>query len=345
MFWSGLDIGIDLGTASVLVYVRGRGIVLRETSVVAFDEETGRVVAVGDQARDMIGRNPSCYRVVRPMKDGVIADYDVTLTMLRYLISRVAGKRPLLRPRVAVCVPARVTSVERRAVLEATVEAGAKQTFLIEEPMAAAIGAGLDVSGPVGNIIVDVGGGTTDIAVISLGGLVVCDSLRVGGDKCDDAIIRFVRKEHNLMIGDRTAEEIKIRIGAAIPGICDLWMEVRGRDLVTGLPRVVTITSDDVAAALAEPIGAMVEGVRGVLERTPPELSVDIADRGIVLTGGGSLLKGFDRLLSDETGVPACVAEDPITCVVRGTGKFLEGLEGMRGRAVREGMVVASRSV
>jgi rod shape-determining protein MreB len=336
------DIGIDLGTASILAYVKYRGIVVREPSVVAMEKETKKIMAVGEDARRMIGRTPGNIVAVRPLKDGVIADYDVTEIMLKHYIEKVCPKPRFFRPRVVVCVPSGVTSVEKRAVLEAAMEAGAKKTYLIEEPMAAAIGAGLNITDANGNMIVDIGGGTTDIAIISLGGIVVSESLRVGGDKFDEAITRYIKKIYNMMIGERTAEEVKIRIGSAYPEGEDRRMEIRGRDLVTGLPRTLKFTSTDTFQALSEPIAAVVDGIKSVLERTPPELASDIMDRGIVLTGGGSMLHGLTRLLSEETGIPIHLAEDPLSCVVLGTGKILEN-EGLM--AIRQNLIVGSRSI
>lgn len=330
MLLSGMDIGIDLGTATVLVYVRGRGIVIHEPSVVAIDTSTRQVLAVGSEARRMIGRTPKNIVAIRPLREGVIADYDVTELMLKYFLRKICGRRRMFRPRVVACVPSGVTSVERRAVLEAMMDAGAKQTFVIEEPMAAAIGAGLNITEPSGCMVIDIGGGTTDIAVISLGGLVVSEALRVAGDKFDQAIVRYVRKQYGLAIGDQTAEEIKVEIGSAYPLSERLTMGVSGRDLVTGLPRTIEMTSDDAHEALMEPVSAIVDGVRSVLERTPPELAADIMDKGIVLTGGGCLLRGLDHLLSVQAGMPVYCAEDPVGCVARGTGKFLEGIAGIR---------------
>lgn len=330
MLLSGMDIGIDLGTATVLVYVRGRGIVIHEPSVVAIDTSTRQVLAVGSEARRMIGRTPKNIVAIRPLREGVIADYDVTELMLKYFLRKICGRRRMFRPRVVACVPSGVTSVERRAVLEAMMDAGAKQTFVIEEPMAAAIGAGLNITEPSGCMVIDIGGGTTDIAVISLGGLVVSEALRVAGDKFDQAIVRYVRKQYGLAIGDQTAEEIKVEIGSAYPLSERLTMSVRGRDLVTGLPRTIEMTSDDAHEALMEPVSAIVDGVRSVLERTPPELAADIMDKGIVLTGGGCLFRGLDHLLSVQAGIPVYCAEDPVGCVARGTGKFLEGIAGIR---------------
>ncbi|NLU40821.1 MAG: rod shape-determining protein [Firmicutes bacterium] len=330
MLLGGLDIGIDLGTATVLVYVRGRGIVINEPSVVALDTTTKSVLAVGHEARKMIGRTPGNIVAIRPLKDGVIADYDVTEMMLKYFLNRICGRRRFFRPRVVACVPSGVTSVEKRAVLEAMMDAGAKQTFIMEEPMAAAIGAGLNVTEPSGHMIIDIGGGTTDIAVISLGGLVVAEALRVAGDKFDQAIVRYVRKQYGLAIGDPTAEQIKVEIGSAYPLSEKLTMNVRGRDLVTGLPRTIEMTSDDAHEALMEPVSAIVDGLRSVLERTPPELAADIVDKGIVMTGGGSLLRGLDHLLTVQTGIPVYCADDPVACVAKGTGRFLEGMVGAR---------------
>lgn len=340
MFGLSTDVSIDLGTANVLVYVQGKGIVIREPSVVALQKDSNKVLAVGEEARQMIGRTPGTITAVRPLKDGVIADYDVTETMLRHFLDKVCRSPRLFRPQVVVCVPSGVTSVEKRAVLEAAMQAGAKRTFLIEEPMAAAIGAGLDISEASGNMVVDIGGGTTDIAIISLNGTVVSESLRVGGDKFDDAIIRYIKKMYNLMIGERTAEDIKIRIGSAYPEGEGQSMEVRGRDLVTGLPRTIRFTSADTFQALSEPITAIIDGVKSVLERTPPELASDIVDKGIVLTGGGALLSGFNRLLAEETGIPVHLADDPMSCVVLGAGKVLENLDTLGST-----LIVGSRSV
>lgn len=332
------EIGVDLGTANVIVYVRGRGVVLTEPSVVAIDQQTNRILAVGEEARNMIGRTPGHIVAIRPLKDGVIADYHVTEMMLKHVISRVCGRRQVFKPQIVVCVPSGVTSVEKRAVLEAAMQAGAKQVYLISEPMAAAIGAGLNVTDAAGNMVVDVGGGTTDIAVISLGGEVVSDSIRVGGDEFDDAIARFIRREYNLIIGERTAEMCKIEL-------CSLYqpnhlrtMEVRGRDTVTGLPRTVEVNQAQVSQALEEAVRAIIDAVRTVLERTPPELSADIMDKGIVLTGGGAMLKGFAQLLATETGIPCHPAEDPMACVALGTGKVLENVQ-----ALRESMIVSGR--
>ncbi len=319
-----MEIGIDLGTANVLVYQKGKGIVLQEPSVVATDKETGKILAIGEEARRMLGRTPGSIVASRPMRDGVIADYEVTLAMLQHFIGHAVGKRLLLRPRVMVCIPAGATTVERRAVRDAGLQAGAGQLQLIEEPLAAALGAGIDVSKPAGCMVVDIGGGTTDVAVLSLGGIVVSQSVRVAGDEMDEAIVRQMKRSHNLMIGERSAEELKIRVGTAWPGHRREILDVRGRDLVTGMPRTLEITSDEVCEALREALAAIVEAVKQVLERTPPELAGDVMDQGIVLTGGGCLLDGLDTLLARETGIPTFRADDPITCVVRGTGKALD---------------------
>ncbi len=320
------DIGIDLGTASVLVYVKGKGIVLREPSVVAVNRTTGEVIAIGEEARIMLGRTPGNIVAVRPLRNGVISNFHDTERMLRYFLRKVIGRRLFFKPRVVVCVPSGVTEVERRSVIEATEEAGARHTGLIEEPMAAAIGAGIDISAPFGNMVIDIGGGTTDIAVISLGGIVLSDSVKVAGDKFDDAIIRYMKKKHNMLIGERTAEEIKINIGSAFPRKEQIYMEVAGRNLISGLPKVVTISSNETIEALEEPLNTMMETLHGVLERVPPELSSDIAENGICMTGGGALLYGLDRLFSEKTGIPCYVAEDAISCVAIGTGLALDNI-------------------
>ncbi len=323
------DVGIDLGTANTLVHVKRRGIVLQEPSVVAIHRDTRAVLAVGEEAKRMIGRTPGHIMAIRPMKDGVIADFDVTQTMLRYFIRRAQSRYVLFKPRVLIAVPSGVTEVEKRAVVDATLHAGAREAYLIEEPMAAAIGAGLPVHEPTGNMIVDVGGGTTEVAVISLGGIVTSCSIRIAGDEMDQAIITHMKRTYNLMIGERTAEEIKIAIGSAhFPGSEE--MEVKGRDLVSGLPKTLTVTAEEIARALAEPVNAIVDAIRVTLEKTPPELAADIMDRGIVLTGGGSLLRGFDRLVREETGMPVHLAEEPLLCVVHGCGKVLEELDMLR---------------
>lgn len=331
MFWAE-DIGIDLGTASVLVYLKGKGIVLNEPSVVAIDKNSGRMIAVGEEARQMLGRTPGNIVAIRPLRDGVIADYDVTEKMLRYFIQKAVGYRFFFRPRVMVCIPSGVTSVEERAVRQAAIQAGARQAFLIEEPLAAALGAGLNISEASGNMVVDVGGGTTDVAVLSLGGIVCTKSLRVAGDKFDEAIARYVRKEYNLMIGERTAEELKIKIGTVYPKAKQPGegMEIRGRDLVSGLPKTIRVTSEETAVALQEPVEQVVSAVKEVLERTPPELSADIISKGIVMTGGGSLLHGLDLLLSEETGLAVHVADDAISCVALGTGRALSMLHALQ---------------
>jgi rod shape-determining protein MreB len=318
------ELGIDLGTANILVYKRGQGIVLREPSVVAIDKYTKKVKAVGEEARLMLGRTPGNIVAIRPMSDGVIADYSTTEKMLSHLIAKVCGRHRPFKPRVLVCVPSGVTSVEKRAVLQAALSAGAGEARTIEETMAAAIGAGLPISTPGGNMVVDIGGGTTDIAVISLGGIVLSRSLRIGGNKIDEVIVRHIKNSYNLMIGERTAEEIKIKIGSAFPMESESEIEVRGRDLVAGLPKTIKVTSEEIREALAEPVSQIVERVKNVLELTPPELSSDVIERGITLTGGGALLRGFDRLLSLATGIWVQVAEDPLSCVAIGTGRALE---------------------
>ncbi len=324
------DLGVDLGTANTLVYVRHEGIVLREPSVVAKRVDGGEILAVGDEAKKMIGRTPGDIVATRPMRDGVIADFDTTAAMLSYFIKRVLKGRSLLRPRVVVGIPSGVTEVEKRAVIDATLQAGAREAYLIEEPMAAAIGAGLPVSEPVGSMVVDIGGGTTEVAVIALGGIVTARSIRVAGDEMDEAIIQYSRKAYNLLIGERTAEDIKIKIGSAYPQKDEQTIEVRGRDLVSGLPRTVRMTSTQVREAMAEPIATVVEAVKMTLERTPPELAADIVDRGIVMAGGGSLLRGLDKLLSEETGMPVTLTDDPLSAVVLGTGKALEEIETLK---------------
>jgi rod shape-determining protein MreB and related proteins len=320
------DMAVDLGTANTLVYVRGRGIVLSEPSVVAIDTRTGEVHAVGVEAKRMLGRTPGSISAIRPLKDGVIADFDVTEQMLRHFIQKVHQHR-FAHPRVVVCVPSGVTGVERRAVEEATLSAGARQAYLIEEPMAAAIGAGLPIAEPAGNMIVDIGGGTSEVAVISLGGIVVSQSLRVGGDEMDEAIINHVKKEYKLLIGQQTAEEIKLEIGSAHPLREEIQAEVRGRDLLTGLPKTVILSSDEVRHALDEPVGQIIDAIKQTLDKTPPELAADIMDRGLMLAGGGSLLGGLDERLRQETHMPVHVAESPLTCVAVGSGRSLEEFE------------------
>ena len=320
---AGTDIGIDLGTASVLVYVKGKGVVLKEPSVVAFDRNTNKIKAIGEEARLMLGRTPGNIVAVRPLRQGVISDYTVTEKMLSYFISRTVGKSLFGRkPRISVCVPSGATEVEKKAVEDATYQAGAREVSIIEEPVAAAIGAGIDIAKPCGNMIVDIGGGTADIAVISLGGVVVSNSIKVAGDDFDEAIVRFMRKKHNLLIGERTAEEIKINVGTVYKRPENLTMDVRGRNLVTGLPKTVTVTSEETV----EPAYQIVDAVHNVLERTTPELAADISDRGIVLTGGGSLIQGLEELIEEKTGINTMTAEDPLTAVAIGTGKYIEYL-------------------
>lgn len=327
--------GIDLGTASVLVYVKGQGIVLREPSVVAIERDSRRVLAIGTEAKRMLGKTPANIIAVRPLRNGVIADFEVTERMIRYFIKKVHNRRSLLHPRIVIGVPSGITEVERRAVRESAEQAGAREVYLIEEPMAAAIGANIPIQEPEGNMIVDVGGGTTEVAVTSMGGMVVSKSIDVAGDEMDEAIVLYFRRKYNLLIGENTAEEVKIRIGSVFPLAEETSMEVKGRDQVTGLPKTVSITSEEVRAALAEPMRAIIEVIRNALEETPAELSADLVDRGIVLAGGGSLLRGFPELITQETELPANQAEDPLTCVVRGTGKYLEELDHMKSSRKR----------
>ena len=322
----GKSIGIDLGTANVLVYVKGRGIVLNEPSVVAYNEQDFKVVAVGHQARDMLGRTPGRIKVSRPMRDGVIADYQITEAMLRYFIRKVCGRFNLFRPVVMICIPAGVTNVESRAVLDATLQAGAKEAHLIPEPLAAAIGANIPIDSPSGNMVVDIGGGTTEAAVISLNDIVVSSSIRVGGNKIDELIQTYIRRRYNLVIGERTAEEIKLQIGSALPLRDDPRVEVRGRDQIDGLPKVRTITSHEITEAINDALASIVTNVKSVLEQTPPELAADVHDKGMILTGGGALLRNLDRLLARETGIPAYMADDPLACVSIGAGRALEHL-------------------
>jgi rod shape-determining protein MreB and related proteins len=324
------QIGIDLGTANVLVYMRGRGIVINEPSVVAIGTRDGRVKAVGVEAREMIGRHPETIEVVRPMRDGVIADYVVTQEMLKYFIAKSCGRFSLVKPEVMICIPAGVTGVETRAVRDAALQAGARRAYLIQEPLAAAIGARIPVADPSGNMVIDIGGGTTEVAVISLNGIVVARSIRVGGNKFDEAIANYIKRKYNLAIGERTAEEIKILMGSAMPLDEDVIMDVRGRDQVAGLPRTIQIHANEVTEALTEPLEAIIGAVRGVLEETPPELSSDIIDKGMILTGGGALLRNLNELLTEVTGVPCYVAEDPLSCVAIGTGLALEHLDVLR---------------
>jgi rod shape-determining protein MreB len=334
MFGGTRDLGIDLGTANTLVYVRGKGIVVREPSVVAVRTDTRKIEAVGEAAKKMIGRTPGSIRAIRPMKDGVIADFETTATMIKYFIAQAQKKRWLFprHPSVMVCVPSGVTSVEKRAVEDATRQAGAKEAYTIEEPFAAAIGADLPVWEPTGSMVVDIGGGTTEVAVISLGGIVTSRSIRVAGDEMDEAIIQYIKRMYNLLIGERSAEQLKMDIGSALPLDEVQSVEIRGRDLVTGLPKTIAITSDEITEALADTTNAIAEAVKLTLERTPPELAADIMDRGIVLTGGGALLRNLDKLLARETGMPVLVAENPLDCVAIGTGKALENIDLLRSR-------------
>ena len=335
----GLDIGIDLGTASVLIYVKGKGIVLQEPSVVAIDKNTDKILAVGEEARRMLGRTPGNIVACRPLRDGVISDFHVTERMLRYFLNKVTASSffRLFKPRVMICVPSGVTEVEKRAVEDAAIQAGARKTYLIEEPIAAAIGAGIDITKACGSMVVDVGGGTTDIAVISLGGTVVSTSIKVAGDKFDEAIVRYMRKKHNLMVGERTAEELKISIGTVFPRPQEVSMDIRGRNLVSGLPKTITVTSTELMEALDEPVSSIVEAVHSVLERTPPELAADISDRGIVMTGGGSLVYGLDKLLEHKTGIKVIISDDAVSAVAMGTGKALDNLDMLRSNEYSRG--------
>ncbi len=334
MFFFGQDIGIDLGTATVIAYIKGKGIVLREPSVVAVDNNTGDVLAVGQEARRMLGRTPGNIIATRPLKDGVISDYTVTEKMLKYFINKIGGKS-IFAPRIMICIPSQVTEVEKKAVIDAASQAGARKVYLIEEPIAAAIGAGIDISKPCGNMIVDIGGGTTDIAVISLGGSVVSTSIKVAGDKFDEAVVKYIKKKHNVIIGDRTAEELKVNIGCVYPKIQDVEMDIRGRDLGTGLPKTLTISSSEMMEALIEPAMMIVDAVHSVLEKTPPELAADISDKGIYMTGGGSLLDGLDKLLKEKTGINVMIAQDTVSCVALGTGKALDNLDSLDGKMRR----------
>ena len=321
------DLGIDLGTASVLVYVKNKGVVLKEPSVLAFDKDTNKIRAIGEEARLMLGRTPGNIVAVRPLRHGVISDYTVTEKMMKYFIQKAVGRRMFRKPRVAVCVPSGVTEVERKAVLDATYQAGARDVSIIEEPIAAAIGAGIDISKPCGNMIVDIGGGTTDIAVISLGGTVVSESIKIAGDDFDEAIARYIKRKHNLSIGERTAEDIKIKIGSAYRRLEEDSMEVKGLNVLSGLPNTVTVTSTEMEEALKETTTQIVDAIHSVLEKTPPELSADIAERGIVLTGGGSMLRGLEDLIEIKTGIETNTANEPLTCVAIGTGKYVEYLD------------------
>jgi rod shape-determining protein MreB len=326
----GRDMAVDLGTANTLVYVRGRGIVLNEPSVVAINTKTGAILAVGSEAKQMIGRTPAHIVAIRPLKDGVIADFDVTEKMLRYFIQKVHRRSFLAKPRCVVCVPSGITGVEQRAVEEATISAGARSAFIIEEPMAAAIGAGLPVHEPTGNMIVDIGGGTTEVAVVSLGGIVTSQSIRIGGDELDESIINYVKKEYSLMLGERTSEEIKMAIASAFPMPEETNAEIRGRDLVTGLPKTIVISAEEIRRAIEEPVNQIVDAVKNTLDKCPPELAADIMDKGIVLAGGGSMLKGLDERLKHETGMPIHIAEDPLFAVAIGSGKCLEEFESLK---------------
>ena len=325
------DIGIDLGTASILVYIKGKGVVLKEPSVVAFDRDTNKIKAIGEEARLMLGRTPGNIVATRPLRDGVISDYTVTEKMLKYFINKVCGKF-IFAPRIMICIPSQVTEVEKRAVIDAASQAGARKVYLIEEPIAAAIGAGIDISKACGNMLVDIGGGTADIAVISLGGSVVSTSIKVAGDKFDEAIVKYIKRKHNIMIGERTAEDLKINIGCVYPKIQDVEMDIRGRDLSTGLPKTITVYSSEMLEALIEPAMMIVDAVHSVLERTPPELAADISDRGIYMTGGGCLVDGSDKLLQEQTGINVMIAEDAISCVALGTGKALDNLDALDGK-------------
>ncbi len=324
------DMGIDLGTATTLVFVKGEGVVLCEPSVVAIERGTSHVLAVGEEAKRMLGRTPGNIIAIRPMKDGVIADFEITEAMLRYFIKKVHHRRVLVRPRIVIAIPSGITEVEKRAVKDSAERAGAREVFLIEEPIAAAIGVGLPIQEPIGNMIIDIGGGTTEIAVISLAGIVFSKSIRIGGDEMDEAIIEYLKKTYNLMVGERTAEDIKIKIGSAYPLEEEMSMEVKGRDLVAGLPKTVTITSEEMRESLQEPLRAILEVTKMSLERTPPELAADLIDHGIVMAGGGSLLRGLDKLISEETGLPVHISEDPITAVVNGTGRVLSEIRYLK---------------
>lgn len=342
-FGIGTDMGIDLGTATVLVYMKGKGIILKEPSVVALDRTSNRVMAVGEEARQMIGRTPGNIVAIRPMRDGVISDYDITEKMLKHFIKKACGKRRISAPRVVVCIPCEATEVEKRAVIDAAKNAGANKVFLIEEPLSAAIGADLDISKASGNMVIDIGGGTSDIAVISLGGIVVRSSIKVAGDKFDEAIIKYIRKEYRLMIGERTAEDLKINIGSAYKQDEEKTMEIRGRDLVTGLPKNISVSSEGMREALRETVRAIGEITHSVLEQTPPELAADIADKGIIMTGGGSLLNGLDKYLQELTNVPVYLADDPVSCVAKGTGKVLDYVDKMETSFTGEDITLIER--
>ena len=331
MFNFGQDIGIDLGTATVIAYVKGKGVVLREPSVVAIDKESGEVLAVGKEARRMLGRTPGNIIATRPLREGVISNYTITEKMLKYFIEKICGKY-IFSPRMIICVPSLVTEVEKKAVIDAATQAGARKVCLIEEPLAAAIGAGLDISKPNGNMVVDIGGGTSDIAVIALGGTVVSTSIKVAGDKFDEAIVKYIKKKHNIVIGERTAEELKIKVGCVCPKIQNVDMKIRGRDLSTGLPKTITIYSNEMIEALKESANQIVEAIHSLLEKIPPELAADISINGIYMTGGGALLDGLDKLIQDSTGVKVTIAEDAVSCVALGTGKALDNFEKLDNR-------------
>lgn len=329
------DIGIDLGTVNILIFVKGEGIVLSEPSVVVIDEDTKRPIAFGKEADEMLGRTPGKIKVVKPMKDGVIADFEVTEMLLDYLLKKINIKGSLVKPRIIICCPSNITEVEKSAIKDAAERTGAKRVFIEEEPKVAAIGAGIDISKPVGNMVVDIGGGTTDIAVIALGGSVVNTSLKIAGDKFDEAIIKYIKKKHNVMIGERTAEDIKVNIGCVHPKIQDLEMDIKGRDLITGLPKTLTIHSSEMIEALEETALLIVDSVHSVLERTPPELASDISDKGIFMTGGGCLVDGLDKLLQEKTGINVMIAQDTVSCVALGTGKALDNLDALEGKTSR----------
>ena len=329
MFNLGQDIGIDLGTATVIAYAKGKGIVLREPSVVAVDSNTNEVLAVGKEARRMLGRTPGNIVATRPLREGVISNYTVTEKMLKYFINKICG-RFVFAPRIMICIPSRVTEVEKKAVIDAATQAGARKVYLIEEPIAAAIGAGIDISKPCGNMVVDIGGGTTDIAVISLGGSVTSTSIKVAGDKFDEYIVKYIKKKYNIIIGERTAEDLKVNIGCVYPKMQDVEMDIRGRDLIDGLPKTITVHSSEMLEALIEPALMVVDAVHSVLEKTPPELAADISDRGIYMTGGGCLVDGLDKLLQEKTGINVMIAQDAVSCVALGTGKALDSLDSLK---------------
>ncbi|CAG7634246.1 Cell shape-determining protein Mbl [Paenibacillus solanacearum] len=326
------DIGIDLGTANVLIHVKGRGVVLDEPSVVAIESDTKRVLAVGEEARRMVGRTPGNIIAIRPLKDGVIADFEITEMMLKYFINKVGGRKWYSHPRILICAPTNITSVEQKAIREAAERSGAREVFLEEEPKAAAIGAGMDIFQPSGNMVVDIGGGTTDVAVLSMGDIVTSSSIKIAGDKFDSAIMKYIKSKYKLLIGERTSEDIKVRIGTVHPELKMETMDIRGRDMVSGLPLTITIDSQEIQEALWEPVSNIVTAAKSVLERTPPELSADIIDRGVILTGGGAMLHGIDQLLADELRVPILIAEDPMHCVVKGTGIMLDNLDKVSKR-------------